>query len=248
MGTEQSRTSEDKVFGELSAANHAFVALATELPASPYVENLRQKMMEASDRLLSEYKKEVEGLEKEAADFLRNLDERIHDEDMVRRVIRTFPNALRQCESCKMIGTRPEHYMPVRWLLHDSAQFTVHGYSFVPLLVSEGIGHKLFSHEERGGILEPKHNSNYIRSILVTNGTKSLRDKLGIDDDEYFRRLNDKSDTQIHTLVNTMNDVHDEKVTNVLRKLFEMSVLHKRDIIDFGMIMRCSSGKMMACT
>ncbi len=236
MVADQSKTNEENVFSELSAANDAFIGLATELPTSHHAENLRQKTMEASERLLSEYKKEVKMLEKEAADFLRNLDDRLHDQDTVRGVINAFPSALRQYHDCKIIGTRPEHYMPVRWLLRGSEELTTHGYSFVPLLVSEGVARNIFSHEERGGLIEPKYDFHYIRYILVTNGTKMLRDQLGINGDEFYRRLSDKSDTDIYTLVNKMND---EKVTNVLRKLFELNFLQRQDIIDYDMI-ECS--------
>ncbi len=131
----QKMSADQQTFRELTAANDAFVVLEAKLciPASPLLKDLQQKWKEAVERLQSEYQKEVKNLQAAAANFLRNLDDRIHDEDMVRAVIDAFPGALKQCDDSG--GSYIDKlYLPGQHLLC----FSLHGFSFTPLLALGG--------------------------------------------------------------------------------------------------------------
>jgi len=211
------------------------------------VENLRQKLNEASETItiLAEYEKKVKvkQLETDVAEFLRNLDDRDVDldEDTVKGVIDAFPNALKHHNEKQADTDRPDNYFPVQWLMRNST----HGLSFAPLLASEGIRRKKFSEEENGGLTfmnGPQNSNGCITKFLQSDGSRMLRERLGMEEDDYLRKLNDKDDTDFLALVNESNAAHDEKATSALKRLFELNIFQKQDVIDVGMIVYSSSG------
>ncbi len=227
--------SEDQqTFRELTAANDAFVALEAKLciPASPHVKDLQQKLKKAAERLQSEYQKEVKNLQAAAANFLRNLDDRIHDEDMVRAVIDAFPGALKHCDDS--VGSHPdETYLPGQHLLCHSG----HGFSFTPLLALEGKKRMIFSDDENGGLDSVdghSHLFDLLPEFLMSDGEYLIRERLG--GEEYIRRFRDKNDTEFVALVDEDNVRHDEKAKNVLQQLFELDIFQRKDVIEFEMI------------
>ncbi len=228
----RSKTTIDDFVQELKVANESFISIGKQLPELSEVNGLHQEFRQASDRLLSMYRQEVKRLHKKAVFFLHILDDRKHDEDIVKKLIKTFPSALRLSDD---ILFRPgSGCVPVQSLMYHCA----HGYSFVPLLVKEGMRLGLFSGEEKGGL--NFHNAMIgwqIPQLLVSSdGRRFLCEGLGINRIQFDGRLRNQNDTEFHTLFQEINIRHDEKSAHILKKLFEMNVLGKDDIIKCELI------------
>ncbi len=215
------------------AAHEAFIALESQLPPSSTIDSLRGTLQTAIDRLTFEYERELGNLKARAADFLFNLDDRKHDEETVKGVIEAFPNALKHVES-------EYNYTPVQYLFPAESHY---GYSFVPLLVEEGIRRKVFTEEEKGGLnfIDKSEYVDFIDDYLnADESDRVICDNLGIAYhwEGYNSRI--ENDIEFKSLVADTMAKCDEKRKNVLQRLFDLKVFEKKEIIECNMIYSCS--------
>ncbi len=206
------KTSRSAKVRKLMAANDSFVSLEEKLPASTKIGNLRQKFEEATDRLLAEYEAEMSNLDQEASVFLHNLDDRKHDEETVRAVIEACPNALSWVDEVN-------DDIPVQKLL----SYSPHGFSFIPLLATEGRRLKVFAEDQKGGL-------DFGGLQYAMPGFLKSRP------DEYRERLPHESDADYQAYVTDTNTIHDRKATATLRQLFDLKLFERDDVIAGEMI------------
>ncbi len=223
---------------DLIEAHDSFVSLESKLSATSsnqngHVNNLCKKVEEATKRLLSQYEQEMQSLSAEVGNFLCELDDRKHDEDLVKGLIEKCPNALTHRNN--------NGHIPVQHLLYESAQ----GYSFVPLLATEGRRLNVFTKTERGGLNNQTEDEmtfeGIFHSYVQPDCDELLRQRLGIDNIEYENRMSDENDLELQALVQETYTIENEKRTKVLQELFHLGLFEKKDIIDLRMIHSASS-------
>ncbi|GFH49575.1 hypothetical protein CTEN210_06051 [Chaetoceros tenuissimus] len=142
---------------ELSDIHEKFVALHKRINEFPPL--MREKMNRDADVILSMYQSSMMNFCDGATRFLHNLDDCIHDENMIVKVIETFPQAFIE-ESCD------DGLLPIqRAAMFDKSVL------FVPILAKEGMKINLGGERRLGGLLmrDSIDHRNVIQTLVLSH-------------------------------------------------------------------------------
>lgn len=148
---------------ELSDIHEKFVALHKSIHEFPPL--MREKLNRDADAILSMYQSSMMNFCDGATSFLHNLDDCIHDENMIVKVIETFPQAFTE-ESCD------DGLLPIqRAAMFDKSVL------FVPVLAKEGLKINLGGDKRLGGLLmrDCIYHRNVIQTLVLSHQNGAIK-------------------------------------------------------------------------